>query len=132
MRCCETTENNRTEVAKPEQVGSNTEYAPAVDIRESADEFVLVTDVPGASAEDVDARYERGTLTIRARVKPRRQEDASFLLREYGVGDFRRAFEIGEGIDASGIQAEVADGVLTLHLPKAPAAKVRTIKVKGA
>ena len=56
---------------------------------------------------------------------------SAFLVREYGVGDFHRAFQIGEGIDAAKIEAEVNNGVLTLRLPKSEAAKARTIEVKA-
>jgi HSP20 family protein len=52
------------------------------------------------------------------------------LLREYGVGDFRRAFRVGNQIDATRISADFADGVLRLHLPKIEAAKPRKISVQ--
>jgi len=53
-------------------------------------------------------------------------------LNEYGVGDFYRSFQIGEGIDQSKIEAEVKNGVLKLRLPKAEALKPRKIKVAAS
>ena len=63
-------------------------------------------------------RWRRGKATARR-----------CLLREYGVGDYYRSFQVSEAIDAGKISAEYADGVLTLHLPKAEAVKPRKIAV---
>lgn len=104
-------------------------YVPNVDIRETQDEFLLLADVPGADASALDIRFERGQLTLHAVVPPRQSDATRYLLREYGVGDFERTFQIGEGIDAAGIHASIAQGVLTLHLPKAAGAQLRRIEV---
>ena len=104
-------------------------YRPSVDILERADELLVRADVPGALGDDVDVDFEEGTLTIHARVKPR-QEGTEFLVREYGVGDYYRTFHVSEAIDPEKITAEYADGVLTLHLPKAEVARPRKIEVK--
>ncbi len=107
-------------------------YVPPVDIIERGDELLLMADVPGARAENIDVDYERGELRITARVEPRQDPRTTYLLREYGTGDYVRTFQVGEGIDASKIEAEVNQGVLTLHLPKADEARARKIAVKGA
>ena len=81
----------------------------------------------------MDINYEQGLLTLHARVEPRQsEENTSFLSREYGVGDYYRSFQIGEGIDAQKIEAELRDGVLTVHLPKTEAVKPRRIQVKAS
>ena len=110
--------------------GGNT-YVPPVDIIERDDELLLVADVPGANADGININYERGELTLAARVQPRRNPETDDLLCEYGVGDYVRTFRVGEAIDASKIEAEVSNGVLTLHLPKAEAAKTRKIAVRA-
>lgn len=104
-------------------------YRPNVDIMEQPDELVVTADVPGALAADVDVKFEEGTLSIFAHVQPRREEGNRMLVEEYGVGDYYRTFRISEAIDAAKITAECADGVLTLHLPKAEASKPRKIAV---
>ncbi len=107
-------------------------YVPNVDIIEQDDKLLLLADMPGVSSDDLDIRYERGELTIDGRVPPRQDAGQThYLLREYGVGDYRRAFQIGEGIESSGIEAELHDGVLTLHLPKTEQAVSRRISVKA-
>ncbi|MCG3128477.1 MAG: Spore protein SP21 [Phycisphaerae bacterium] len=115
---------------KPERVQAGRTYVPFVDIVETPEELLLLADMPGVSSEGVDVRYERGELTIRGTVKPRQEAGTRYLRREYGVGDFHRAFTIGEGIDAEKIEAELKDGVLTLHLPKVRALRPRKIAVK--
>lgn len=119
------------QVTPAEHTRSGRYYRPAVDILESAEELTVVADVPGAKAESIDVRFEDGALSIHARVPPRREEDAEYLLHEYGVGDFCRTFRVSEAIDVAKISAEYAEGVLTLHLPKAEAIKPRKITVKG-
>ena|SRR5687768_7622298 len=104
-------------------------YRPAVDIVEKPEELLLIADMPGTSPDDIDVRFENGTLTLYGRVKERQMETAEHLLREYGIGDFYRTFQVNETIDAERISAEYRDGVLTLHLPKVEAAKPRKIQV---
>ena len=60
-----------------------------------------------------------------------RGDGQGYFLREYGVGDYYRSFQISEAIDAGKISAEYADGVLTLHLPKTEAVKPRKIAVSA-
>jgi len=104
-------------------------YRPQVDILEKGDELVVLADVPGATGEEIDVDFEDGTLTIHAKVAPRQEERMEYLVREYGVGDYYRTFHVSEAIDASKITAEYADGMLTLHLPKAESTKPRKIDV---
>jgi HSP20 family protein len=106
-------------------------YRPNVDILERENELLLLVDLPGARPDGIDVRFENGTLTLHARVEPRQPENRPWLLREYGVGDFHRSFEVNEQVDGSRISAEFADGVLTLHLPRTPASQPRRIEVKA-
>ena len=106
-------------------------FSPMVDIIERPEEWLLIGDFPGATAQDIDVDFDRGTLSIRASVQGRPGDGAEFLHREYGVGDFQRSFEIGDGINGEALKAEYRDGVLTLHLRKAEAAKARKIAVKA-
>ncbi|MCG8407427.1 MAG: Hsp20/alpha crystallin family protein [Phycisphaerales bacterium] len=125
----EKTQDNATN-AMPSHCGQT--YLPKVDILEKPDELLLIADVPGATADGIDVELEHGTLTIHAHVgaccvKP----ESSYLLREYGRGDYHRSFKISEHIDTDKMSAEVSNGVLTLHLPKAEALKPRKITVKS-
>lgn len=115
----------------PERTTPGRVYTPAVDIVEKADELLLMADVPGVRVEDVDINFENGELTLSAKVRTRQPENTRYMEREYGVGDFYRAFRIGESINVAGIRAELTDGVLTVHLPKSDEAKPRKIAVQA-
>lgn len=107
-------------------------YRPHVDILETPEELTLVADVPGVKSDAVDIDFEDGVLTIQGKVEPRYAENVNFLLCEYGIGDFYRTFRVSDEINAGAIHAECADGVLTVHLPKAESARPRKIAVKTA
>jgi HSP20 family protein len=119
-----------TDVVKPEST-QGFAFTPRVDILESENELMLLADMPGVKPDGVDIRFENGELIIHGRC-PERHPGTDFLLQEYGVGDFYRVFTVSESIDAGKISAEMKNGVLTVHLPKAAAVKPRRIEVKGA
>lgn len=135
----ETTERTMTKPEADEAVTERTRcgccYRPSVDIVERDDELLVVADVPGARKDSIDVRFEDGMLELRAAVEPREPagsgDGVTDLVREYGVGDYYRNFQVSEAVDAERISAEYADGVLTLHLPKSEAVKPRRIEVKA-
>jgi HSP20 family protein len=124
-------QKERANETRPERMRGGVYFTPRVDIVESDNELVLYADLPGVRPEDVDLRYEQGELTLQARCRPRHPE-RGHLLSEYEVGDFYRAFAVGEAIDASKISAEFKNGVLTVHLPKMEQVKPRQITVRGS
>src|SRR5262245_25068826 len=104
------------QVEETERTRSGRMYRPSVDIIERHDELVLMADMPGASPDRIDVRFENGTLTIDGKVNDRQPENTDYLLREYGIGDFYRTFQVNETINAERISAGYSNGVLTLHL----------------
>jgi HSP20 family protein len=119
----------RTETGKADHT-RGVVFAPRVDIAEVEDDMLLYVDLPGVKSEDVDVRFENRELQIRGKVTPAATEP-HFLLNEYGVGDYYRAFSVTDDIDAEKIRADLNDGVLTVHLPKAAALKERRITVNA-
>lgn len=118
-----------TEVARPELTRDTITFTPRVDIYETDEQLVLTADLPGVTPEDLDIRFENRELTVHGKVT--RNEGTEYLYSEYGIGDFRRAFAIGDSIDAEKINAELTNGVLTLHLPKTDAVRPRRIEVRN-
>ena len=107
---------------------------PAMDVKERADAYVIVADVPGTKKEDIDVSLENGILTISAETKSEKEEkDGERVLRqERRYGKYVRSLRLGTQIDEKGIKANYKDGVLELTLPKAEAVKPKKITVDVA
>jgi len=100
-------------------------YLP-VDVREEDDAFVLESLIPGLKAEDVKIRILDDTLTLEGEFKP---ADEEYLVRELPHGSFSRTLRLSAPLNAEKAEAKIADGVLTLRLPKAEVARPKVIKV---
>ena len=114
------------EPTKPEK-----QYVPAVDIFETAEAVNVLAEMPGVAREGVEIELENETLTIRGVMAPCGCEGETVLLREFAPGSYLRKFTVAETIDQEKIQATMADGVLTLVLPKVAPVKPRRIEVRG-
>jgi HSP20 family molecular chaperone IbpA len=125
------TTDRSQEVSEAQRTGSGVTYRPVVDVVEKADELMICADMPGVKPETIDIHFEDRTLTIHGRVEPRQGAKTTYLLQEYGVGDFHRVFQVSDVIDVTKIAAEYTNGVLMLHLPKVEAAKPRKIEVQS-
>jgi HSP20 family protein len=106
-------------------------YRPLADIRDTDQGIVLSLDMPGVNRDGVEIDLERRVLTIRGRARVTSPEGYRRVYTEYGEGDYERVFTLSEEIDESAIRAEMSNGVLTLTLPRAEAAKPRRIEVKA-
>lgn len=114
-----------------EATRSETYYvAPPVDIFEEKDKLVLVADLPGSEKDSVKIDVENGILTLQAKTKA--NDPGAPIYREFELVNFFRQFELSEAVNIEKISAELANGVLTLHLPKVEKAKPRQIEVKIA
>ena len=118
----------RAEEARAESTRGGVVFTPHVDILETDGELLMMADLPGVRSEDVDLHFEKGELILQARVRRRMPE--SPLMKEYDEGDFYRVFSVHESIDASRIEAQCKNGVLSVKLPKMEAARPRQIKVQ--
>jgi len=115
----------------PAEVTRGLVFTPRVDILETEHELMLFADMPGVRQDGVDVRFEQDELTIHGR-RNGAAPAQGFALRESEPGDYFRSFRISERLDGDKIWAELKNGVLALHLPKAEAAKPRKIAVKGS
>jgi HSP20 family protein len=97
-----------------------------VNIREEEDAYVLYALVPGLKAEDLNIQVLENVVSIEGEYK---DEEASFLMNELPRGAFRRSLRMPSEIDAGKVEARIADGVLTLTLPKAESARPKKIQV---
>ena len=105
--------------------------APAMDITEHENEYVVVAELPGVNKEEVKITFENGLLTVQAERKPYElPQEARVLLNEMRVREFTRSLRLPVRIDADNIAAELQNGVLRISLPKAQEARPRLISVK--
>lgn len=126
------TARDKTAAETPETTTGGRIYRPLTDIVETDDGVTLMLEMPGVPAEDVDVTLEKRVLTVRGKIRNKTPEKLQLAYAEYGEGDFERAFTLSEDFDPDRIAAEVANGVLTLSLPRAAEAQPRKIAVKGA
>ncbi len=104
-------------------------YVPYTDIYETEQALIVVMDMPGVDKQNVEVKLEKHVLSIEGRIDFSKYEGLSPVYTEYNVGHFSRSFSIPREIDGGGISAEMADGVMTLKLPKAKEATPRRIAV---
>jgi HSP20 family protein len=97
-----------------------------VNIREEEDAYVLSALVPGLQAEDLNIQVLENVVSIEGEYKA---DEAEFLLNELPQGSFRRTLRLPAEIDSDKVEAKIADGVLTLTLPKAESARPKKIKI---
>ena len=114
-----------------EETRSSERYVkPAVDIIETEAGLTLIADIPGATKEALDATVDKGILTVSAPVSlsmPGRP-----LYTEFEFAHYYRQFSIPETLDHERAKAELINGILSLTIPLAEAAKPRKIEIKTA
>ncbi len=117
--------------ARPQQEEET--YVPLVDIYEEPDgTVVLAAEVPGASPEKVDVHVDKGVLTLSADgTMPEPSEKYTRTYTSFVGGKYFRAFALSDEIDREKIDASFTEGLLTIRLPKAAAAKTRKIEIRA-
>ena len=104
-------------------------FLPVTDIFETDQALTVILEMPGVDKERVEVGIENDILTIIGRIDFSRYEALTPLYTEYNIGNYSRSFQISSKIEQKDIRAELKDGVMTLVLPKAEAAKPRRISV---
>ncbi|HYG33270.1 MAG TPA: Hsp20/alpha crystallin family protein [Clostridia bacterium] len=106
-------------------------WEPALDVYENNDRITVRAELPGMKKEDISVSLEENTLTISGERKreEERKEGEVFRSERY-FGRFQRIVTLSQPVDVNQIQANYKDGVLTINLPKAEAAKPKQIEVK--
>jgi len=108
-------------------------WAPAVDISEQKNAYVVTAEVPGVKPEDLDVTLEDGLLTIQGERRSEEEStDRQYHRVERRFGSFRRSITLPSQVDADRIEASYADGVLQVTVPKAESAKPKKIDVRPA
>jgi len=104
----------------------NQNHDLSINIREDDEAYVLSALVPGLKAEDLNIQVLDDVLRIEGEFKA---EESNYLVRELPTGSFARTLRLPSSIDAENVEARIADGVLTLTLPKAESARPKRINI---
>jgi HSP20 family protein len=105
-------------------------FQPAIDVRFSDAEVTFVCDLPGVKLEDVEVTIENGALTLKGTRRFESKEGEQVMLgRAYGT--FTRIFALPDSVDENNLTASLADGVLTVRVPKHAKARPRKVEIKG-
>jgi HSP20 family protein len=106
------------------------EWAPAVDIKEEADKFVIHADIPGVKPEDIEVSMEAGVLTVKGEKESEaKTEKEGYKRVERTYGSFYRRFSLPDTADGDAINAKCKHGVLEIIIPKREAVKPKRISV---
>ena len=104
-----------------------------VDVSETAEKITIKASLPGVQSEDVGISFDDGVLTIKGEKKQEEtEEQPSYYRKEIRYGAFARSLALPTEVKSDEAQAEFADGVLTITLPKAEQAKPQAIKITPA
>jgi HSP20 family protein len=104
---------------------------PAVDISESDKEVIVRAEIPGIDPKELDVTVTGDQLVISGEKKESSEKkEKGFYHSEARYGSFRRAIPLPEGVDSEHVDANYANGVLTLKIAKTPAAAAKKIEVK--
>lgn len=103
--------------------------SPEVNIYETGDEFVLMTNLPGVSRNDVRVRVTNNQLIIFGQIDYEIINNRNYILNEIEIGNYYRTFRISDSVDQSRIEAKFDAGQLYVTLPKNEKIKPRTIEI---
>ena len=107
------------------------QWAPRVDIREEARQFVIEADIPGVDPKDIEVHMDKGILSIRGERKSESTvEEGNYTRVERSRGVFHRRFALPDSADPEGIAAKGKHGVLEITIPKKPETTPRKIEIK--
>jgi HSP20 family protein len=105
-------------------------WAPAIEVFEKEDKFVVKAELPGMKEEDIDVSVVGDTLTIKGERKAESEvKEEDYYCCERSYGSFSRSIALPSSVDAKKIGASYEDGVLEVSLPKAPEVKAKKVAV---
>ncbi len=107
-------------------------WAPAMDVYEKEDKFVVKAELPGMKEEDIDISVVGDTLVIKGERKSEHEvKDDDYYCCERSYGQFSRSIAMPSNVDAQKVEANYEDGVLEVTLPKHPEVKPKKISVSA-
>ncbi len=103
---------------------------PPVDVYEDASGITLHADLPGVSRNNLNIQVDQDTLLIEGEAALDMPEDIEVLYADVRTAFYQRRFTLSSELDTGKIEANLRDGVLTLHIPKQEVHRPRKIEVR--
>ena len=108
------------------------DWCPSMDISETKDNLLVKVEVPGMDQKDIRISLQENLLTITGEKRQEKEEkDERYHRVERSYGVFTRGLRLPVAVDGSRVAATFKNGLLTVTLPKTPAAKGTTIPIKS-
>jgi HSP20 family protein len=116
----------------PPTTWSADNLAPAVDLSEQENAFIMKVDIPGMEAKDLNVQVHGTTVTVSGqRQEEKETKEETYYRMERRQGSFSRSVTLPCTINDDEVAAEYVNGVLTLTLPKTDSSKAKKIAVKS-
>ena len=114
------------------EIMTTADWAPVVDIKETAGEYIIKAELPEVKKEDVKVSLNEGVLLIEGerRMEKEEGEEGKYHRIERAYGSFARSFTLPDDVEAEKIRAEHKEGILYLHLPKHAEPPAKSVKIK--
>lgn len=113
------------------EVASEREMLLAMDITTNDEAYDITAFVPGLEADDLNIEIINNTIAIRGEFVSTGKKDLQYLASELPSGRFSRVITLPTALDPVKAEANIKNGVLSLHIPKAEAHRPKAIKVKA-
>jgi HSP20 family protein len=109
------------------------DWAPAVELKDSGNDFVLRAQLPGIDAKDLDVQVGREAVSISGEHRhEEKTEEKGFFKSEFRYGKFQRVIPLPAAVQNDQVKADYKDGILTLTLPKVVEARNHVVKLNLA
>ena len=101
-----------------------------LDVSETDEAYIVKAGVPGISPDDLDITLTNNVLTIKGEIEAdEKREGEVFHMREMRYGSFSRSITLPEYVNADEVEADVDNGILTVHVPKSEESKPKRIPI---
>jgi HSP20 family protein len=108
------------------------DWVPSLDLSETKDALMAKLEVPGMDPKDIQVSLQESLLTIKGEKRQEKEEKEERYHRvERSYGQFTRSVRLPVAVDGAKVSAVFKNGLLTITLPKTPAAKGSTIPIKA-
>ena len=105
-------------------------FTPTVEVEETENQFMIHFEVPGLKQDELDIEVNQNVLTVSGeRKREETKKEKTYHYSERAYGKFKRSFTLPNNIEFGQIEAQHADGILTLVLPKKAETQAKKIAI---